>query len=123
MKNNIFWILFVLICSLILSFPMASVADDLDDKIGTYTDGSIQSDDAMGDGSLNIKYLKMNAKSNAKVRQKADEKNGNKSKVKTGKTDASGNMNSVVMGAGTNIKGDIIIIDESKGPKTQIVDK
>ncbi len=32
-----------------------------------------------------------------------------------------GNMNSVVMGPGSNIKGDIIIIDQSKGDKTQVV--
>ena len=31
-------------------------------------------------------------------------------------------MNSVVMGPGSNIKGDIIIIDESKGPKTIVTD-
>jgi hypothetical protein len=32
-------------------------------------------------------------------------------------------MNSVVMGAGGTIRGDIYIIDESKGDKTVVVDE
>jgi len=37
------------------------------------------------------------------------------------KATGDGNMNSVVMGAGSNVKGDIYIIDQSKGDKTQVV--
>ncbi|TAL26724.1 MAG: hypothetical protein EPN94_02635 [Nitrospirae bacterium] len=128
MKNNIYWTLFVLICSITLSFPILSGADDLDDNIGAYTDGSIQADNTMGEPAPNIKFIKMNAKSKTKVRQKAEEKKAKesadeKTSGKSKKSDGSANMNSVVMGAGANIKGDIIIIDESKGSKTQVVDK
>lgn len=128
MKNNIFWALLILSCGIIFSFPVLSGADDLDDNIGAYTDGSIQADNTMGEPSPNIKFIKMNAKSKTKVRQKAEEKKAKesadeKTSGKSKKSDGSASMNSVVMGAGSNIKGDIIIIDESKGPKTQIVDK
>jgi len=128
MKNNIFLTLLVLICSITLGFPILSCADDLDDNIGTYTDGSIQADNTMGEPAPNIKFIKMNAKSKTKIRQKAEEKKAKenadeKTSGKSKKTDGSANMNSVVMGAGSNVKGDIIIIDESKGSKTQIVDK
>ncbi|MBI3756091.1 MAG: hypothetical protein HY265_08035, partial [Deltaproteobacteria bacterium] len=88
-------------------------------------DDDIQSDHEMGEFSPNIKFKKMDAKSKVKVRQKkSDQSNDSSSSSKSGgKTDASGNMNSVVLGPGGSVKGDIIIIDESKGPKTQIVDK
>ncbi len=51
-----------------------------------------------------------------------------KSAVRKGDADAKGkdsgdaNMNSVVMGAGSNIKGDVYIIDQSRGPKTNVAD-
>ncbi|MEK7842032.1 MAG: hypothetical protein AAB197_05095 [Deltaproteobacteria bacterium] len=118
----IIFVLIFIVCS--LSTP--SIAGDLDDKIGKYTDDDIQSDHEMGEFNPNIKFKKMDAKSKAKVRQKKGDqsKDGNSSsKSGSGKTDASGNMNSVVLGPGGSVKGDIIIIDESRGSKTQIVDK
>jgi len=47
---------------------------------------------------------------------------GNDPGKKTGGSSSSGdaNMNSVVMGAGSNVRGDIIIIDQSKGSKTNV---
>lgn len=113
----------VVILILFIAFPFStpSIAGDLDDKIGKYTDDDIQSDHEMGEFNPNIKFKKMDAKSKAKVRQKNQNKDGSSSG--SGKSNASGNMNSVVLGPGGNVKGDIIIIDESKGPKTQIVDK
>lgn len=102
--------------------PNTSTAGDLDDKIGKYTDDDIQSDHEMGEISPNIKFKKLDAKSKAKVRQKkGDQGKDSSSSSKSGS--ASGNMNSVVLGPGGSVKGDIIIIDESRGPKTQIVDK
>jgi hypothetical protein len=112
----------IILLVLFIAFPFStpSIAGDLDDRIGKYTDDDIQSDHEMGDFNPNIKFKKMDAKSKAKVRQKNQNKDGSSS---SGKGNASGNMNSVVLGPGGNVKGDIIIIDESKGPKTQIVDK
>ena len=118
-------IIFILILFIVFSLSTPSIAGDLDDKIGKYTDDDIQSDHEMGEFNPNIKFKKMDAKSKAKVRQKKGDQskdNSSSSKSGSGKTDASGNMNSVVLGPGGSVKGDIIIIDESKGSKTQIVD-
>ncbi|MDP2682862.1 MAG: hypothetical protein Q8P28_08680 [Deltaproteobacteria bacterium] len=115
-------IIFILILFIVFSLSTPSIAGDLDDKIGKYTDDDIQSDHEMGEFNPNIKFKKLDAKSKAKVRQKKDDKNNDGGSDKKNKS-GSGNMNSVVMGAGGTVKGDIIIIDESKGSKTQIVDK
>lgn len=85
---------------------------DLDDGISKFTDDGIEKYDEMGKPDQNIKFIVMNAKS------KASTIKGNKDDV-SGKTGGS-NMNSVVMGAGSKVKGDIYIIDQSKGPKTNI---
>lgn len=125
--------LFAIMCvcalCLVLCLTIPSIADDLEDKIGQYTDDDIQADHTMGEGTPNVKFIKQNAKSKAKVRQKAAQRNhqanteaSDKKKHQTN-TEASGNMNSVVLGPGGSVKGDIIIIDESKGSKTQVVDK
>jgi len=90
---------------------------DLDDGIAV--DDNINSYDNLGNPEQNIKFIKLNAKSNAKRRQKLVEK-GLAEDSSSGK--GGGAMNSVVMGPGSNVKGDIIIIDESKGDKTQIVE-
>jgi len=90
---------------------------DLDD--GIPADDNISSYDDLGNPEQNIKFIKMNAKSNAKRKQKLVEK-GLAEDDGSGK--GGGAMNSVVMGPGSNVKGDIIIIDESKGDKTQVVE-
>jgi len=90
---------------------------DLDD--GIPADDNINSYDNLGNPEQNIKFIKLNAKSNAKRRQKLVEK-GLVEDGGSGK--GGGAMNSVVMGPGSNVKGDIIIIDESKGDKTQVVE-
>ena len=119
----LFAIIFIFIIFITLSLSTPSNAGDLDDKIGKYTDDDIQSEHEMGEFNPNIKFKKMDAKSKAKVRQNKDGNDSSSSgKSGDGKT-GSGNMNSVVLGPGGSVKGDIIIIDESKGPKTQIVDK
>jgi hypothetical protein len=87
-------------------------AGDLDDGISKFTDDSIAADDELGKPSKNIKYIIENAKSKAKV----SEKSSGKGSTKTGKNSGDSNENSVVMGAGSNVHGDIIIIapDEKK---------
>ncbi len=105
------FILFVL-C---LSVPAG--ADDLEDKISTYTEDPISADSNMGDFGVNTTFKKMDAKSKAKVRERTADKDQKK------QTKSSTNMNSVELGAGSVIKGDVIIIDQSKGDKTQISGK
>ena len=77
--------------------------DDLEDKISKATDDSIDKDDELGQKDHNVKFLKMKAK-------------GGSSGSMQGKS-GDANMNSVVLGAGSNVRGDIIILDESKGNK------
>jgi hypothetical protein len=89
-------------------------ASDLDDGISKFTDDGIEKDDEMGKPDINIKFIVMNAKA------KAMTKKGDKDKV--GDDSGGANMNSVVLGAGSKVKGDIYIIDQSKGPKTNISD-
>ena len=84
---------------------------DLDDGISKFTDDGIEKDDEMGKADLNIKFIVMDAKAKAMTMK------GDKDKV--GSTGGA-NMNSVVMGAGSNIKGNVYIIDQSKGPKTNV---
>ncbi len=94
-------------------------AGDLDDGISKYTDDSISKYDNLGRIDKNIKYTKMRAIGRAKM----EELRAKDSSSKTAKDSGQANMNSVILGAGGVIRGDVIIIDESKGPKTQIVDK
>lgn len=96
-----------------------SIASDLDDGISKPLDDSIAKDDELGQKDRNISYIKLKAKSDAAVRsQKGTDQGGS-----AGKKPASGNMNSVVLGPGGNVRGDIIIIDQSRGDKTQVVDR
>lgn len=85
-------------------------ADDFEDGISKTTDDAIGTDDELGKAGKNIKFIIETAKSQAKVA----EKNSGKSNSTTGSTTGDNNRNSVVMGAGSNIRGDIYIIDESK---------
>jgi hypothetical protein len=103
MKKNISFILLVLF---IVSGNITVFAGDLDDGISKFTDGSISSEDDMGKADKNIKFIIMNSKSRAKVA----EKSGGAGKTRTGKTTGDHNQNSVVMGAGSKIMGDVIIV-------------
>ena len=102
-------------CLIVVSIGCATPCPggDLDDGISRYTEDSINSYDDLGKPDKNVGFIKLNAKSRAKVRAKDG------SSAQTG----SGNMNSVVMGPGGTVKGDIYIIDESKGDKTIVVDE
>jgi hypothetical protein len=103
------WILVLGITLLFLGGHGIAAAGDLDDGISRYTDDGIQKYDDLGEKELNIRYEKMKAKSKAST-----------GGATTGQ-DGSGNLNSVVVGAGGKVGGDIIIIDESTGPKYNIV--
>lgn len=92
---------------LFFSFQNNLRADDFDDGISKSTDEAISADDELGKASKNIKFIIEKAKSQAKVAEKGG---GGKSTSKTGDS----NENSVVMGAGGKIYGDIYIIDEGK---------
>lgn len=79
---------------------------DLDDGMGKFTDEAISKDDEAFQGQKNTAFIKMKARAAAGVSGKADAASGG------------ANINSVILGAGSNVKGDIIIIDQSKGDKT-----
>ena len=86
--------------------PGSGLADDLHD--GIEADESSSQYGELGSSSRNYSYLKQRAKSLGR----------------SGRGDVvlsdGGSMNSVIMDAGAQINGDIIIIDESKGDKTVI---
>lgn len=81
-------------------------ADDQDD--GITADDSVQSYSDIGSSSRNFSYLAQRARS----------------KASSGSGDVvlseSGALNSVILDAGAEINGDIIIIDDSSGDKTVI---
>jgi hypothetical protein len=98
---------------MLLAFELnLALAGDLDDGISKFTDDAIAADDELGKPGKNIKFIIENSKSQAKVAEKAA--GSGKSNTKTGKTTGDNNQNSVVMGAGSNVRGDIIIIDQGK---------
>lgn len=93
---------------LFFSFQSNLQADDFDDGISKTTDDAISGDDELGKASKNIKFIIEKSKSQAKVAEKAS--GDGKSGTKTGKTTGDNNQNSVVMGSGSKVMGDIIII-------------
>ena len=97
----------MVICSVLALIVLTAgyvFADDLDDKISKATDESIDKDDEIGQKDPNIKYIITKSKRGA-------------SGSLSGQS-GDANSNSVVMGAGSNVKGDIYIIDNSRGDKT-----
>ena len=99
---------------LILSGVTCSAfAGDLDDDISTFTDESISKDDELGKADKNIKFIVLNAKSKAASAKDT-------SAVIGGSDSGDANLNSVLLGAGSNVHGDIIIIDQSKGDKVNV---
>jgi hypothetical protein len=111
-----FYLVIMITIFLLLATSVGGMCGDLDD--GMAIDDSINSYDDLGNPEQNINFIKMNAKSNAKRQQKSIDKGV----IDKDSSSGTGAMNSVVMGAGSNVKGDIIIIDESKGNKTQVVE-
>jgi hypothetical protein len=104
-----------LILSFLLVLPVKRVlAGDLDDGISKFTDDGISKYDDLGKTDKNIKFIVMNAMSKANAMKKG------KDDPDTYKKKGDANMNSVVLGVGSRVSGDIIIIDKSKGPKTNV---
>lgn len=98
----------------LLACATVAIAGDFDDGISNYTEDNVSKWDELGEKDRNVNFIKLKAKSQAAVR-------ANSGGVVTGTT-GDGNMNSVVLGAGGTVHGDIIIIDESRGDKTQVVE-
>lgn len=113
-------LLMVILVAPLLITGAAHAGSDLDDGISKYTDDSISKDDTLGNPEKNINFIKMDAKSKAKVRARKGD--GFEDSESVSSYPGLGAMNSVILGAGGTIKGDIIIIDESKGDKTQVVE-
>lgn len=107
---------------LVLSFCVLSLAssvcfaDDFDDNISKYTDDSISKSDQVFQNDKNISFIKMKAKG------AASSGGGSKASVTDTAAATGGNINSVLVGAGSKIR-DIYIIDEGHGKKTVVTDK
>lgn len=99
--TTIILIIFVL-AGAFFNLQQAAYANDLEDKISSYTDDPISADHNLGE-NVNVKQKKLAAKAKAK-----------KIGGETNKKDGDTNVNSVVLGAGTNVKGDIIILPPDK---------
>ena len=113
----------ILLFLLFVSFiPCPAFAGDLDDGISKYKDDSIDKYDEVGKTDQNIKYIVLEAKSKANVREKSAKRGALDDSSSSSSVSQGGdnNLNSVVMGAGSIIRGDVYIVDESKGDKTQI---
>ena len=119
-KNNFFCVFLLLT----FVFTPCVFASDLDDGISKFTDDNISKWDDLGKKDRNVTYIKLNARSQADVRSKRGR--GINGQTAGGGTGGSGggsaNMNSVILGAGGTIRGDVIIIDDSRGDKTQIAE-
>ncbi|MBN2643922.1 MAG: hypothetical protein JXR59_00425 [Desulfuromonadaceae bacterium] len=115
MKTSFVLVLTVVVL-VILSVPSFVFADDLDDGISKFTDDGVSKWDEIGKNDRNVKFTILKAKSAAAVRSK----NGTNTSAQG--TDSTGAINSVLLGPGGTVRGDIIIIDESRGDKTQVVE-
>ncbi len=107
-------IVFSIICASMIGAGVCIAGGDLDDGISSYTEDGVNQYDNLGEPDPNVKYIILKAKTKAAMQNK-DGAGGD------GQAD-SANINSVVLGAGGTVHGDIIIIDQSKGDKTQVVD-
>ena len=103
-KRNIIISVAVITIALLFAGAGVSMAGDLDDGISKFTDDPISKDDELGQKDINTKFIILKAKAKAS---------------KGGDGSGGGNMNSVVSYG--DIKGDVTIIDLSKGDKTQVV--
>lgn len=95
------WMIVILALStfLVLSWGNFAYAGDLDDGISKYSDESISADDNMGKKDTNINFIVLDALAEAKKAQKRGDKNAN---FNDGSGDS--NENSVVVGAGSDVK-------------------
>jgi hypothetical protein len=109
--HHVHLIVFV-ICVIVLGAERSiCLADDLDD--GIPIDDHISEYDQIGDSiDKNYSYIALRVQSDAAVRssEMANEQYMTEGSV----------LNSVILQAGAKVRGDIIIIDQSKGDKTII---
>jgi len=111
---KVFWLVIGL-C--FLAGASIAMADDMDDGISKYTDDSISKSDQVFQSEKNISFIKMKAKA------AASGGGGSKASATDTATAATGgNINSVLVGAGSKIR-DIYIIDEGHGKKTVVTDR
>ena len=102
--------------TIILSLSLVIIAcygNDLDDGIPMDDQPMSGFDNVNRD--TNITYIKMRAKAKAEQAQNS----ATEAVVSNGQF---GSINSAISGPGSTVNGDIIIIDESKGNKTIVVD-
>ncbi len=114
----------VLFICIVLLFPCIVTASDLKDGISRYNEGPISRDDQLGDPEVNTDFIVLRAKSRAANVIKSEDGIITTLSELLGKGaggDRTGNINSVVLGPGSRVNGDIIIIDSSSGDKTQII--
>jgi len=102
---------FPLLAILLWAFPV--IAGDLDDGISSYTDDPIGAADELGSPEINVGFIVLQAKARAASVMPTSELHP--------VTEATGNINSVVVEAGSTVTGDIIVIDNSIGDKSLII--
>lgn len=113
-------IISITVPALLLLFGSVCGANDLDDDgISKYKDDPITKYSELGKPEPNVSFIILNAKSKAKVLSKKGEQAASPG---NSQQPGSANLNSVILGAGGTVLGDIIIIDESKGNNTVIAD-
>jgi hypothetical protein len=114
---KVFWLITGLCFLAGVSIASIAMADDMDDGISKYTDDSISKSDQVFQSEKNISFIKMKAKA------AASGGGGSKASATDTATAATGgNINSVLVGAGSKIR-DIYIIDEGHGKKTVVTDR
>ncbi len=110
---------------LILIQPFSVWGSDFDDGIAEYKDDPIAEYDELGKKDRNISYIKAETKSRARVKTRAATRRNRDLLAKgddpgDSATSHGTGINSVLIGPGGTVQGDIIIIDESHGDKTSI---
>lgn len=109
------WVVNIFVLTLFTLYATCSFASDIDtDGISRYKDDAISKHSELGDPEPNVSFIILNAKSKAKVLSRKGEQAANGG--------GSANLNSVILGAGGTVLGDIIIIDESGGNNTVIAE-
>lgn len=114
--------IFLMLCLLVLCCAQLVGASDLDDGISKPYDEPIERDDELGQKDRNVSFIKRNARSKGDVAATAAGKKGESvQSVRGGSGPSTGNLNSVVLGVGGTVRGDIVIIDQSRGDKNQVI--
>lgn len=110
------------LCLVLLAATTAG-ASDLDDGISKPYEDSIDKYDELGQRDRNVSFIKRNAMSKADVAAKAGTSGVQPGQAgqPAGQAPSTGNMNSVVLGIGGTVRGDIIIIDQSRGDRNQVI--